>query len=466
MRLAMGEFVSGEFQRFRKDGSEIWINASYNPVLDVNGKPYKVIKFATDITDEKLRVAEQDSKIAAISRAQAVIEFELDGTIITANENFTATVGYSLEEIQGQHHRIFCEADFANSPEYASMWSKLARGDLISGEFKRVAKDGSEIWINASYNPILDANGRAFKVVKFATDITDEKLRVAEQDGKMAAISRAQAVIEFELDGTIITANENFTATVGYSLEEIQGQHHRIFCEADLVNSGEYAAMWKKLASGELMSGEFKRIAKDGSEIWINASYNPILDTTGKPFKVVKFASDITEEKMQSLEQAGKVSAISRAQAMIEFQPDGTIITANENFCAATGYALSEIAGQHHKMFCDKDYIATSEYADFWKKLGSGEGDSNKYRRIDKDGNDLWLRASYTPIIDDEGRVTKVVKFAVNITPRSNLSRVSRGLHPPLSINQPALPKVQTKLPVALKLWDAQPKRSVLLLKS
>ncbi|MEM8802634.1 MAG: PAS domain-containing methyl-accepting chemotaxis protein, partial [Pseudomonadota bacterium] len=274
-------------------------------------------------------------------------------------------------------------------------------------------------------NAIFSEGGEYIGNLLEWADVTEARMNT----GKLAAIDRSQAIIEFELDGTIITANENFIKTVGYSLDEIQGKHHRMFCEAAFASSAEYTSMWNKLANGEFIVGDFKRVAKDGSDIWINASYNPIVDAAGKAFKVVKFASDITEEKMRSLEEAGKMNAISRAQAMIEFQPDGTIITANENFCAATGYSLNEIKDQHHRIFCDKDQVATSEYANFWQKLGSGEGDAGKYRHIDRNGNELWLRASYTPIIDDEGRVTKVVKFAVNITPEieleQNVTRIS-----------------------------------------
>ncbi len=244
-----------------------------------------------------LEMSDLKGVVAAINRVQAVIEFELDGTIITANENFLSTVGYSLDEIAGKHHRIFCDPEFAKTDDYQDFWMKLAMGEFCAGEFKRFDKNGTEVWINASYNPIFDADGKPYKVVKFAYNITDEKLRTAEQDGKMAAISRAQAMIEFELDGTIITANENFTATVGYSLDEIQGQHHRIFCDPTYAGSPEYKKFWADLAAGEFCAGEFKRFGKGGTEVWINASYNPIFDADGKPYKVVKFASDITAEK-------------------------------------------------------------------------------------------------------------------------------------------------------------------------
>ena len=415
-KLAAGEFFAGEFKRFDKEGNEVWINASYNPVFDADGKPFKVVKFATNVTDQKLQAAEQTGKMNAISRAQAVIEFELDGTILTANENFTATVGYSLDEIQGKHHRIFCDPKYAASEEYKDFWMQLASGQFMAGEFKRFDKAGNEVWINASYNPIFDADGKPYKVVKFASNITDEKARTAEQDGKMAAIGRAQAVIEFELDGTILTANENFTATVGYSLDEIRGKHHRIFCEKDYANSAEYKGFWADLASGEFAAGDFKRLGKNGKEIWINASYNPIFDASGKPYKVVKFASDITDEKARTAEQDGKMAAISRAQALIEFELDGTILTANENFLSTVGYSLDEIQGKHHRMFCDNAYTLSAEYKKFWADLAAGEFVAGEFTRYDKNGNEVWINASYNPVFDASGKPYKVVKFASDIS--------------------------------------------------
>lgn len=240
--------------------------------------------------------------VTALNKVQAVIEFNLDGTIITANDNFLNGLGYSLNEIQGKHHRMFCDPTYATTPEYATFWQKLGRGEYDSGEYRRLGKGGKEIWINASYNPIFDANGKPYKVVKFATDVTANKLRNAEFEGKITAISKAQAIIEFNMDGTIITANENFLKTVGYSLDEIKGQHHRMFCDETYTASHAYQAFWQKLGRGEYDAKEYKRFGKGGKEIWISASYNPILDMNGKPFKVVKFATDITEAKKRKQE--------------------------------------------------------------------------------------------------------------------------------------------------------------------
>ena len=415
-RLGRGEFDQADYKRIARDGREIWINASYNPIMDAAGRPYKIVKFATDITASQRKNAEFEGKTNAISKSQAVIEFNLDGTIITANENFLATTGYALHEIAGKHHRMFCRQDDAASAAYAEFWKKLGAGQFDSGEYKRVAKGGREIWLNASYNPIFDADGKPFKVVKFAADISAEKLKNAEFEGKINAVQKAQAVIEFNLDGTIITANDNFIHTIGYTLDEIVGKHHRMFCEPALAKSPEYQRFWQKLGAGEFEAGEYKRITKDGREIWLNASYNPIFDADGVPFKVVKFASDITAVKMANVEFEGKVSAIDKAQAVIEFDMNGFVLDANENFLAVMGYGLADIKGEHHRNFCQDDYAASAEYKRFWQKLNRGEFDSGRYQRVGNNGRAVWIQATYNPILDLNGKPYKVVKFAIDIT--------------------------------------------------
>jgi methyl-accepting chemotaxis protein len=232
----------------------------------------------------------------ALDRVQAIIEFDLDGKVISANQNFLDLFGYSEDEVIGQPHAMFCETMYAASDDYAEFWARLGRGDYFCQEFKRLAKDGSEIWLRASYNPVYEADGRITKVVKFATDITCDKRRAAEFESMLQAISRSQALIEFALDGTVISANENFLQIFGYDLDEIVGRHHRIFCGQNYTESPDYAEFWAKLARGEYISGEFKRLSRDGVEVWLQASYNPIFDEEGRLRKVVKFASDITDE--------------------------------------------------------------------------------------------------------------------------------------------------------------------------
>jgi methyl-accepting chemotaxis protein len=262
---------------------------------------------------DALELADLRGQLAAIRRSQAVIEFELNGTILSANENFLAAVGYSLEEIRGQHHRIFVTPAERDSQAYLEFWRQLARGDYLAGQFKRIARGGREIWLQATYNPIFDSAGKAFKVVKYCTEVTEQKTRAADFEGQIAAISKAQAVIEFELDGTIRTANDNFLATVGYTLDEVRGKHHRMFVDPAFARSPEYAEFWARLGRGEYDAGQYRRLAKNEREVWLQASYNPIFDANGYPVKVVKYASDITEQKRTTQQLANLVAEIKTA---------------------------------------------------------------------------------------------------------------------------------------------------------
>ncbi|MBW7973367.1 PAS domain-containing methyl-accepting chemotaxis protein [Bradyrhizobium sp. BR 10289] len=356
------------------------------------------------------------AQVSALSRSQAIIEFNLDGTIITANQNFLNTMGYRLDEIAGKHHSLFVVPEERDSAAYREFWNRLGRGEYQTAAYKRLGKGGREIWIQASYNPITDTAGKPVKVVKFATDITARKIRSLEDAGKISAISRAQAVIEFTLDGSIITANENFLSTTGYRLDEIQGKHHSMFVSADERDSAAYRELWSGLARGEFRSGEYKRFGKGAKEIWILASYNPILDDAGRPFKVVKFATDVTAQKLMNANFAGQIEAIGKSQAVIEFDMEGRILTANQNFLHALGYSLPEIVGRHHSMFVDADERGGEAYRAFWARLNAGEFQSGEYRRVGKGGREVWIQASYNPIRDLNGKPFKIVKYASDTT--------------------------------------------------
>ncbi|WP_229208071.1 methyl-accepting chemotaxis protein [Duganella sp. OV510] len=266
---------------------------------------------------------------AALNRVQAVIEFDLEGKILHANDNFLRAVGYTLDEVQGRHHAMFCEPEFAASPAYKQFWTHLAAGEFDQGEYKRLAKGGREIWINASYNPIMDADGKPYKVIKFATDITENRMRNAEYEGKVSAIGKAQAVIEFDMQGHVLVANENFLDVMGYYLDDIKGEHHRIFCDADYTASAEYKRFWQKLNRGEFDSGRYKRLGNNKKTIWIQATYNPILDLNGKPYKIVKYASDITSQVQleESVAAKAKVDGekIARLLDSVEHAANGDL---------------------------------------------------------------------------------------------------------------------------------------------
>ncbi|WP_245895279.1 methyl-accepting chemotaxis protein [Devosia submarina] len=233
----------------------------------------------------------------AISRSQAVVEFKPDGTISWANDNFLAVMGYARDEIIGQHHSMFVDPLYARSAAYKAFWQELKKGKFHSDEFQRFAKGNREVWLQASYNPLVGNNGEVIGVVKFARDITSQAMSNADHQGQVAAISRVQAVIEFDLDGTIRDANQNFLDVMGYRLDEIVGKKHSMFVSEDYSRSPDYKAFWDNLRAGKPVAQEFHRIGKGGREVWIAASYNPVFSPCGGLTKIIKYATDITQRK-------------------------------------------------------------------------------------------------------------------------------------------------------------------------
>ncbi len=359
---------------------------------------------------------ESELLLNAISANSAFIQFNPDGTIKKANDNFLNALGYSLDEIQGKHHEIFCSPLYRDSIEYKKFWNDLREGKAFSGEFERFTKDGRAIWIEASYNPVFNTAGELVGICKIAVDITEKKQKAASNQAKINALDRTQAFIEFKADGIIVSANENFLQAMGYELDDIQGKHHRMFCKKEYSESLEYRKFWEDLKAGRSFSGEFERVDKYGNVIWIEASYNPIFNQKSELIGVCKIAVDITEKKQAAVLNKAKLDAIDRSQGVIEFDLDGTVVTANQNFLNVVGYSIQELRGKHHSLLCPTELTESVEYKEFWAKLNKGEFFSGEFYRKGKGGKDIWINATYNPIFDLEGRLVKVIKFATDIT--------------------------------------------------
>ena len=367
------------------------------------------------MTQSKMTAAER-ARLDAIERSMARITFKPDGTIVDANENFLSAMGYSLDEIVGQHHKIFMDPTEAAGQAYASHWARLRNGEVISGRFSRLNSKGGDVFIEASYNPIFDNQGAVVEIVKYATDVTETEKETTDLRGQLDALSRSTAIISFTPDGLVLDANKNFLGAVGYALAEVMGKHHRMFVSEEEASSPEYEALWARLRAGEYVSDTFRRIRKDGSDLWIQASYNAIKDPMGRVYKVVKFATDITEQTIRNNDYEGQLAALSRSTAVISFSPDGTILGANDNFLGVVGYDEEDIVGKHHRMFVPQKEAASPAYAQFWRDLAAGKFQSGAYERVDHAGKSVYIQASYNPITDQRGKVYKVVKFASDIT--------------------------------------------------
>ena len=355
-------------------------------------------------------VRELRAKLAALDKSQALIEFNMDGTIVTANQQFLNAMGYTLAEIKGQHHSMFVDPSEKASAAYREFWEKLNRGEYQAAEYKRVGKGGKEIWIRATYNPILGRGGKPYKVVKIATDVTERKRRAADHEGQIAAINKSQAVIEFNMDGTIISANENFLRAMGYSLDEVKGHHHSMFVQQSERQSPAYRAFWDALNRGEYQIAEYKRIGNGGKEVWIQASYNPILDLNGKPFKVVKFATDITKQ----VEDRQRRSAIHKSLDANLSDVMRSITTATEQAAGAAD-ASTQTSANVQAVASGSEELAAS-VGEIGRRVQ--EASEISQRAVDQSARTNETAAGLTSAV---GRIGEVVGLINTIASQTNL---------------------------------------------
>jgi len=346
-------------------------------------------------TSSKAHTAELTALVSAIQKSTGMIEFAMDGTVLDANENYLGFVGYSLQDIRGKHHSLFIDEDYKQSPEYAGFWAKLRAGEYQTGEYKRLGQHGQEVWIQASYNPILDSAGHPCKVVKFAVDVTQQKITAADFAGQIAAIAKSNWVVEFGMDGIILTANDNFLAAMGYTLQEIKGKHHEMFLEEGYKRSEEYREFWARIRRGEYQSAAFKRIAKGGREVWIQGSYNAILNWNGQPFKVVKYATDITqrveaEEKLrQSENRYRELFENNPLPSWIYSLQDLQISAVNQAAIDKYGWSREEFTG-----LSVRDIRMQGETDEIEAALNEGEAQRRRtkpFRHRKKNGGHIWV---------------------------------------------------------------------------
>ncbi|MEE4212116.1 MAG: PAS domain S-box protein, partial [Parvularcula sp.] len=486
-----------------------------------------------DVTEERRR----EGVLTAWDRCQALAEFAPDGTILSANEKFLSAVGYERSEVIGQHHGIFVPKDQRSTSSSSEFWKALARGEPHAGLFEWVGRGDKPLWLRASYIPVTDGTGRVTKVVKAVHDVTEEMLAAGDQRALMDAVKRTQAVIEFDLEGHVLSTNAGFCEIMGYKEDEVRGRHHRMFVEADEAAGEDYARFWQHLAEGHSEAGKFTRVRADGSRVVLHAVYTLVRDSRGKPFKIVELATDITAHEKMATEasykssafenasvammmvdremriqhinrstvelfkenedvfrtvwpnfdpermigrcvddfhenpariravlndparlpfrtgisigdlridlaigavydrdgafvgctlewtdvteartHAGMVDALDRSQALIEFGLDGTIQKANQNFLDIMGYEADDIVGRHHSMFVTSDVAAGEDYASLWEELRAGKARTARVKRLGKGGREVYIQATYTPIFDQTGQPFKVVKVASDVT--------------------------------------------------
>lgn len=358
-----------------------------------------------------------DDIIKALHQTMAVIEFSTDGTVVHANKNFLRLMEYQLPEIVGKPHRIFLDQAASQTRDYQQFWHELRAGKAQVAEFKRRTKSGKAVWIQASYTPILH-NGKVSRIIKFATDITAEVMQRADMQSQIEAIQRSEAVIEFNLDGQILTANQNFLQLMRYQLSEVQGKHHRIFVDPQEASSEQYRQFWATLRQGHYQTADFKRLTKGGQPVWIHATYNPILGPDGEVLKVVKYASDITAEIIQK-QEAELLSMVANEtdNAVIISDVNRKIQYVNQGFTKMTGYSSAEIMGHVAAEVLVGPKTDEEARQRIEAELAAPRAFYDEIEIHRRDGSSLWISVTSNPVHNERGEHHSYIAILADITP-------------------------------------------------
>lgn len=372
----------------------------------------------------------QREHVEASSKTQAVIEITLDGTIAEANENFCNLLGYTLEEIRGQHHSRFLDPVYVSSADYRELWDKLSRGQHVVGEYKRIAKGGRVMWVHAVSAPVSGKDGRPCKVIEFITDVSASRAQfeeiAAELKVRTDIMNVTSIVSESDKKGDIVSINEKFIEVSKYAREELIGHPHNTTRHPDMPKE-TFKSLWSTIGRGEIFRGIIKNRAKDGTPYYVDAVIAPIMGENGKPKKYLGVRYDITVQEVERQNARGILAAIDASYAYIEFDLGGNVLAANSNFLALMEYQSQDIIGRHHRIFVEPAHASSAAYQQFWSDLNAGRAQADVYKRITKSGKDVWIQATYAPILDEMGRVVKVVKIATDITAQRSAEVILRN---------------------------------------
>ncbi len=347
----------------------------------------------------------------AVGKSTAIMELDEDGQIVDVNSVYLDILKYQASDLVGQHHSFVVSKAVRNTRAYSEFWEAMRAGRAESGEYRQLAQGGTDVWVQASFTPVRRAGDGALRVVAVAFDITALQQERLQARAQLDAIRKSQAIIEYHMDGSVIGANQNFLNTMGYSVTDIEGKHHSMFVEEAFARSDDYWEFWQRLNRGEFDAGEYKRLGRGGKEVWIQASYNPIFDVDGHPFKVIEFATDVT----------GQVEALDKSRGAVHYDINGRVLYANENFLTFMGYTIDEVKEQHHRLFVDADEQSSPAYADLWNRLRRGEPVDGEFKLLAKGNRVVWLDSAYNPLFDINGKPYKIVQYATDITDRIRL---------------------------------------------
>lgn len=408
------------------EAAKRWMDVVLVPIGPADGPVDRVLQIARDITDAKLRADDLVAQNAAIDRAKALFEFNLYGDVTAINKAMCEVFEVIPDEIMGVSHASLCDPEFGSSRKHADFWDKLVAGQVQKGVFRRVTPAGKTVWLRSVYSPVIEANGRIEKILMVGTDVTEERVGIFRIEQTLQCLQDSSLVAEFSPKGEVLEASPQFLAAFGYSIQQIRRKTHGELCPEADDQAKAAQAEWQNVLRGDVVSGTFRRRNATGSDIWLSATYCGIRDADGDLERVLLFGTDVTEERAAKLHHDARWTATDAGLALMEFDVDGKITSANENFLKLIGYTGRELIGQHHSAICAPDFVQSDQYREFWLGLAGGTTWKRRAHHVGRYNGDVHLQSIYSPVRDEHGDVTRIIAFAIDISKHVQFEGLAR----------------------------------------
>ncbi|MBF9029986.1 PAS domain-containing protein [Rhodobacterales bacterium HKCCE3408] len=416
-RVKDGFSVRLDIQHVTEDGDTFWTRSALVPVRDGEGALGGIVEVGFDITAERSRLDDLELRYRILNETLGIMDISSTGEILAVNKRYCIQTGLYEEDFLGKDYKAFVPNEVVHSADFSDFWDKLTGGETVTGEFRRLGAGGTEVWLQSTYAPLRARHDeRVRKLMCFTRNITEDKRRMAENEGKVRAVEKSMGVAEFSPDGKLVRAGANYLDILGYTFEEVKDREHRMFCPREMVEGDGYAALWRRLREGEFLAIEDRRVANGDRDVWLALTYAPIKDHLGHVVRIVEFARDITERSQKINDLQHRLKAADSIFGMVEFDPDGTIRSVNDGFLRMVGYSAREMQEQHHSILCTAEENTSQDYRDFWLALGRGESRSGFFRLKGRFDREIVISGTYAPVLDLLGRVSGVTLFAMEVS--------------------------------------------------
>ncbi len=415
-KLRQGRIVEGRHLHVTNEGNALWLQSTFVPVKSADGGLDSVVQCLMDVTEATEAAIVAERFRSAVAGEATLAEYDPEGHVLDASDAFCKALGHDRTKLIGKNIRKLLDREFARGTDFASAWETAGEGRPAAADLRHSTAEGDSHWTRCMLIPIVDGTGRVQRIVELASDINVMRQRLEFLETRYAAISDLMCIAEISAAGTVQAANKRFCIETGGYENDYIGKDYAMFVPEDVQKSPEYAEFWNNLREGQREQGDYRRLAVDGREIWLQSTYVPLKPADDDRARTILcLGRAVTEQKARMAEIEGKVGAIEEAIGVAEYTPEGEFAHANQRFLKSLHLKWEDIRGRPQSVL-NGDEGDSDAYRTMWQRLREGQALARQHHRRGGGSADTWHDSFYAPIRNHLGECVRVMEFARDVT--------------------------------------------------